>query len=132
MSRHKKRPMNPYLGGALAGILSIGSVALAGKYFGASTTFVRATAFLERIFSPERIAQMPYFVKDGPKLDWQGMFLVGIFAGALVSALVSGTFRFQLVPDSWKERFGSGWAKRSAVAFVGGAIAMYGARLADG
>ena len=65
MSMYKKRPMNPYLGGALAGILSIGSVALAGKYFGASTTFVRATAFLERIFSPERIAQMPYFVKDG-------------------------------------------------------------------
>ena len=124
--------MNPYLGGALAGILSIGSVALAGKYFGASTTFVRATAFLERIFSPERIAQMPYFVKDGPKLDWQGMFLVGIFAGALVSALASGTFRLQLVPDSWKERIGSGWAKRAAVAFVGGAIAMYGARLADG
>ena len=132
MPRHKKRPMNPYLGGALTGILSIGSVALAGKYFGASTTFVRATAFLERIFSPERIAQMPYFVKDGPKLDWQGMFLVGIFAGALVSALASGTFRLQLVPDSWKERFGSGWAKRAAVAFVGGAIAMYGARLADG
>ena len=75
---------------------------------------------------------MPYFVKDGPKLDWQGMFLVGIFAGALVSALASGTFRLQLVPDSWKERFGSGWAKRAAVAFVGGAIAMYGARLADG
>ena len=132
MPRHKKRPMNPYLGGALAGILSIGSVALAGKYFGASTTFVRATAFLERIFSPERIAQMPYFVKDGPKLDWQGMFLVGIFAGALLSALASGTFRLQLVPDSWKARFGSGWAKRAAVAFVGGAIAMYGARLADG
>ena len=132
MPRHKKRPMNPYLGGALAGILSIGSVALAGKYFGASTTFVRATAFLERIFSPERIAQMPYFVKDGPKLDWQGMFLVGIFAGALVSALASGTFRLQLVPDSWKERFGSGWAKRAGVAFVGGVIAMYGARLADG
>jgi len=132
MTRRKRRPMNPYLGGALAGILSIGSVAVAGKYFGASTTFVRATAFLERIFSPERIAQMPYFVKDGPKLDWQGMFLVGIFAGALVSALVSGTFRFQLVPDSWRERFGSGWAKRAGVAFVGGAIAMYGARLADG
>jgi len=132
MTRRKRRPMNPYLGGALAGILSIGSVAVAGKYFGASTTFVRATAFLERIFSPERIAQMPYFVKEGPKLDWQGMFLVGIFAGALVSALVSGTFRFQLVPDSWRERFGSGWAKRAGVAFVGGAIAMYGARLADG
>lgn len=132
MYAERKKPMNPYLGGALAGVLSIASVGLAGKYFGASTTFVRATAFLERFFSPERIAQMPYFLKEGPKLDWQGMFLIGIFLGALVSAVATGTFRFQLVPRTWNVRFGPAWGKRAIVAFIGGAIAMFGARLADG
>ncbi|GAB6280986.1 MAG: YeeE/YedE thiosulfate transporter family protein [Thermovirga sp.] len=127
-----RKPMNAYLGGALAGIVSIGSVVLAGKYFGASTTFVRAAGFLERLFSPERVAQMPYFIKEVPKLDWQGMFLVGIFLGAFASALLSGTFKFQSVPDTWREHFGSNWMKRAGVAFVGGAIAMFGARLADG
>jgi uncharacterized membrane protein YedE/YeeE len=132
MSTERKKPMNPYLGGALAGVLSIASVGLAGKYFGASTTFVRATAFLERLFSPERIAQMPYFLKDGPKLDWQGMFVIGIFLGALVSAVATGTFRFQVVPRTWNVRFGPAWGKRAIAAFIGGAIAMFGARLADG
>ena len=132
MYAERKTPMNPYLGGALAGVLSIASVGLAGKYFGASTTFVRATAFLERIFTPERIAQMPYFLKDGPKLDWQGMFLIGIFLGALFSAVANGTFRFQVVPTSWNVRFGPAWGKRAVAAFIGGAIAMFGARLADG
>jgi hypothetical protein len=132
MHAERKKPMNPYLGGALAGVLSIASVGLAGKYFGASTTFVRATAFLERVFSPERVARMPYFLKDGPKLDWQGMFLIGIFLGALVSSLATGTFQLQLVPRTWNVRFGPSWGKRAIVAFVGGAIAMFGARLADG
>ncbi len=132
MHAERKTPMNPYLGGALTGVLSIASVGLAGKYFGASTTFVRATAFLERFFSPERIAQMPYFLKDGPKLDWQGMFLIGIFLGALASAVANGTFRFQVVPTSWNVRFGPAWGKRAVAAFIGGAIAMFGARLADG
>jgi hypothetical protein len=132
MNAERKKPMNPYFGGALAGILSIASVGLAEKYFGASTTFVRATAFLERVFSPERVAQMPYFLKDGPKLDWQGMFLVGILIGSFVSALATGTFRLQAVPRTWNVRFGPGWGKRAIVAFIGGVIAMFGARLADG
>jgi len=132
MSVGAGKPMNPYLAGSLAGVLSIASVGLAGKYFGASTTFVRATGFFERFFTPERVAQMPYFIKEFPKLDWQGMFVLGIFLGALVSALATRTFLLQAVPRTWSMRFGPGWAKRAAVAFIGGAIAMFGARLADG
>jgi len=132
MSAESKKPMNPYLAGSLAGVLSIASVGLAGKYFGASTTFVRATGFFERVFSPERVAQMPYFIKEVPKLDWQGMFVLGIFLGALASALATRTFLLQAVPRTWYVRFGPGWGKRAGVAFIGGAVAMFGARLADG
>jgi hypothetical protein len=132
MSVGAGKPMNPYLAGSLAGVLSIASVGLAGKYFGASTTFVRATGFFERFFSPERVAQMPYFLKEVPKLDWQGMFVLGIFLGALASALATRTFLLQAVPRTWYVRFGPGWGKRAGVAFIGGAVAMFGARLADG
>ena len=38
---------NPYLAGALAGLVSIGSVWFTGKYFGASTTFVRGAGYVE-------------------------------------------------------------------------------------
>ena len=60
------------------------------------------------------------------------MFVVGILIGAFIAASTSGSFRFQTVPDMWQERFGDNAIKRGAVAFVGGTIAMFGARLADG
>ena len=32
----------------------------------------------------------------------------------------------------WRERFGAGVLRRGLVAFAGGTVAMFGARLADG
>ena len=49
-----------------------------------------------------------------------------------MSAIISGTFRFELVPQVWKERFGGSVLKRFVAAFLGGAVIMYGARLAGG
>ncbi len=123
---------NPYLAGALTGLLLILSVWVAGKYFGASTTFVRGAGFVEKVFSQERVAQMEYFIKELPKIDWQWMFVVGIFFGSLVASTTSRSFRWQGVPTMWEGRFGPGTAKRAVTAFLGGAIAMFGARLAAG
>jgi len=127
-----KRGWSPYLGGALAGVLSILSVWVAGKYFGASTTFVRSTGMIERIVGPERIAKMSYFIKEVPQIDWQWMFVVGILIGSLVASITSGTFRWKGIPEMWERHFGLAQLKRGTVAFLGGLIAMFGARLADG
>jgi len=127
-----KRSWSPYLAGALSGLVLVLSVWFAGKYFGASTTFVRSAGLIEKIFASERVARMEYFIKQTPTIDWQWMFVVGIFIGALIAALSSGTFRWKAVPDMWESRFGSGTALRAVVAFAGGLIAMFGARLADG
>jgi len=124
---------SPYLAGALSGLVGVFSVWFAGQYFGASTSFVRTAGMIEELFGPERVAQMDYFIKVAPKIDWQWMFLVGIFLGAMIAALSSGSFRLQAVPDMWAARFGpASTPKRAVVAFVGGAVAMFGARLADG
>ena len=103
-----------------------------GKYFGASTTFVRSAGLVERLFSPERVATMEYFVKETPKIDWQWMLVVGIFVGSLIASLTSRSFRIQAVPGMWQSHFGPSKAKRAVVAFIGGIFAMFGARLADG
>jgi len=66
------------------------------------------------------------------KLDYGTLFIVGTFLGALASALVSQSFRIETVPPVWRERFGPSVSKRMVVAFVGGALAMYGARMAGG
>lgn len=124
---------NPYLAGGLSGLVSILSVLIAGKYLGASTTFVRSAGMLESIISPERVNQMDYFIKTTPKIDWQWMFVVGIFIGALIAALTSKSFKWQGLPVIWQKRFGTeSNGKRAVFAFCGGAIAMYGARLAGG
>ena len=52
MARDRTEPKgwSPYVAGALVGFLMIASVWITGKYFGASTTFVRATGFIEQVF----------------------------------------------------------------------------------
>lgn len=124
---------NPYLAGGLSGIVSILSVWIAGHFLGASTSFVRSIGLLENLIAPERVSQMEYFIKTSPKIDWQWMFVLGIFIGALIAALSSKSFKWQGLPDLWKERFGNeSKTKRAFFGFAGGAIAMYGARLAGG
>ena len=123
---------SPYLAGGLSGLLIIVSVLWTGKFFGASTSFVRSVGMLENYFDPERVAQLDYFVRYLPKFDWQLLFVIGIFVGSLIASLSSNTFKWQGVPDMWAERFGTNPALRGIVAFIGGIIAMYGARLAGG
>lgn len=133
MAVHRERGQwSPYFAGGLSGLLIVGSVWLTGNYIGASTTFVRGVGMLEKVFSPERVAQLEYFGKTAPVIDWQWMFVVGITVGALLSSLTSGSFRLQAVPDMWRESFGPSVSNRALAAFSGGLIAMYGARLADG
>ncbi|GAB7080022.1 YeeE/YedE thiosulfate transporter family protein [Megalodesulfovibrio paquesii] len=125
-------PMNPYLGGALAGLLLIVSVVFIDKYFGASTTFVRATAMLEQLFSPGHVAENLYFKKEAPVFDWQWLFVVGVFLGSLLSSRLEGSFRLTMTPPTWTERFGNTPGLRAVVAFFGGVLAIMGARLAGG
>jgi uncharacterized protein len=124
---------SPYLAGALSGVVGIFSVWFAGKYFGASTSFVSTAGMIEKLFGSERVAQMSYFIKVAPRIDWQWMFVLGILLGAMVSAVTSGSFKLQTVPDMWASRFGEkSTVRRAVTAFAGGIVAMFGARLADG
>lgn len=129
--KDRSRAWNPYFAGALAGVLMALSVLLAGQYFGASTSFVRSAGLLEALLGMERVQDLVYF-EGRLHIDWQWMFVVGIFIGSLISAIHSGTFRLQLVPDMWRGRFGFTPVRRALVAFCGGVVLMFGARLADG
>jgi len=131
-NKQENKGWSPYLAGVLTGLLLVFSVWFTGKYVGASTTFVRTAGFFEKQFNAERVSKMEYFVKEIPKIDWQWMFVVGIFFGSLIASTTSKTFRWQATPTMWEGRFGPNKAKRAIVAFIGGAIAMFGARLADG
>ena len=132
MMDEQQKWWTPYLFGALSGLVLVVSVWLSGNYFGTSTTFVRTAGLLESLAAPERVAAMPYFIKEVPRIDWQWLFVAGIFIGALLAARLCGDFRWQGVPGMWEKRFGPSRVKRGLAAFAGGAVAMFGARLADG
>ena len=132
VDKREDKGWSPYLAGALSGVVFILSVLIAGKFFGASTTFARSAGMIEKLFNAERVAGMDYFIKYVPRVDWQFMFVSGILIGALIASVTSGSFRWQPIPDMWKARFGSSIIKRGIVAFIGGAIAIFGARLAGG
>ncbi|OPY05223.1 MAG: putative inner membrane protein [Syntrophus sp. PtaB.Bin001] len=129
---------NPYLAGALVGLLAIVSVYatthILGKtnYLGASTTFVRAAGLLERTIAGGHVAANEYFTKEKVRVDWQFMLVCGIFLGALISSLSDKSFKLEGVPPTWEKHFGPSVGKRAAGAFLGGIVAMVGARMADG
>jgi hypothetical protein len=136
--KNGKDGWNPYLAGALTGLLAIGSAWATtqwlGKtsFLGASTTFVRAAGYVEKAVAPQRVEQAEYYKHTAPKMDWQFMLICGIFIGALAASLTDGSFKLESVPPAWRERFGKSVFKRAAAAVIGGAVAMVGARMADG
>lgn len=132
MSIHDQKSWSPYVAGALTGIVLILSVWVADKYVGASTTFVRTAGMIEQQVAPDKVKTMEYFIKEKPIVDWQTLFVAGIFIGSLFAALMFNDFTKQAVPPMWEKRFGPSIPKRAVFAFLGGAVAMFGARLADG
>jgi len=134
----KRVNWRPYIAGALVGVLATLSVIVSTKvlgktqFLGASTTFVRAAGFVEQAVDLGHVQKNPYFLKEKVKVDWQFMLVVGIFIGALAASVIDGSFKLEAVPPVWRERFGNSVGVRALGAFLGGIVAMFGARLADG
>jgi uncharacterized membrane protein YedE/YeeE len=124
---------NPYLVGAGIGVLSWIVFAVVNTPLGISTPLSSlASLCAAPVLGSEAVAQNAYWKKTPLKLDYQMVFLIGTFLGALASVLLGRSFRVQAVPATWQARFGSGAGGRLAVAFIGGVIIMYGARMAGG
>lgn len=129
---------SPYIAGALVGILAVLSVLVTTiildkpKYIGASTTFVRAVGFVEKAISSEHVTQNAYFMSKKVKVDWQMLFVAGVFIGALISSRMGKTAKLETVPPIWQQRFGSSALVRAVGAFIGGIVLMFGARMAGG
>jgi hypothetical protein len=78
------------------------------------------------------VAGNEYYTKEKVLVDWQFMLVIGILGGALVASLSDKSFKFEGVPPTWEKRFGGSVGRRALGAFLGGIVAMVGARMADG
>lgn len=128
---------SPYAVGAAIGVLSWFTFATADKPLGITTAFENTAALAEKAVIPKFEQTNQYYAakaQEGksPKIDWEWMLVAGVFIGAFVSAWLSGDRHREKIPALWRWRFGDRVATRFAAAFAGGALMMFGARMASG
>jgi len=129
----QKQVWSPYAVGAGIGALSWLSFATANKPLGITTPFESTAARLGQLV-PQASGVNAYLAKaeDAPRLDWEWALAVGVLAGSALSARASGDLDTGMLSPTWTRRFGTSPTSRYAAAFAGGALMMFGARVAKG
>ncbi|HEY7320387.1 MAG TPA: YeeE/YedE thiosulfate transporter family protein [Candidatus Binatia bacterium] len=126
---------SPYWVGAGIGILSWVTFAIMGEALGTSTSMVHVAGLLESVFSPQHVSDNAYFTstfKKDPAIDWQFALVLMLPVGAWIAAKFAGSRRAAHMPAIWRERIGDKRLRRYLWSFAGGAILLFGARLAGG
>jgi hypothetical protein len=130
--RPEKSYVHPYLGGALLGIVLFLAFLLTGNGLGASGGLNRIVAAAEDQIVPGHIDRTPYLLKmaggnTNPLDDWTVPVALGAILGGMVSGILNGRFKIELNKGP---RISN--RTRLLLAFTGGAIMAYGARMARG
>ncbi len=122
---------NPYVAGALLGLVLLATYAVTGRGLGATAAFGAVDAWLVSLVAPEHAAASAalakYFNDGSPLMSWTLFLVAGAFVGALISGAIGHRIRFivERGPHVSVNR-------RLVLAFVGGLIAAYGAKIAKG
>jgi uncharacterized membrane protein YedE/YeeE len=125
---------SPYLIGGALGLLDTFAFATANRGLGVTTPFESTAALAGRRVAPDAMSVNAYIAKreETPKIDWESMLVVGVLAGSYLAARATSERTTSAVPIAWARRFGPSRWKRYAAAFAGGAVMMFGARMAKG
>jgi len=132
-SKSTSRPyINPYIGGTLLGVVLFSAFFITGNGLGASGGLTHVITAILELVAPEHVDRTAYFAKFGAGLkssleDASVFMLLGTFLGGAVS----GFFNKRFKPEIRKGEGVSNYT-RLIMAFAGGAIMGYGARLARG
>jgi hypothetical protein len=131
-SRPTKPYANPYLGGAILGVVLFLAFFLTGNGLGASGGLNRYVVFLEDLFAPEHVDRVAYLLKmAGGEKNALDDWIVFITTGAILGGFVSGWINGRLKVETNKGPRISN-RMRWFMAFSGGTIMAYGARMARG
>src|SRR5512135_2246950 len=122
----KSPEWSPYVAGAGLGVVTIIALLLSTALL-PSPQLVGASGAYENLVAPVGLALDPknlYFNNIMPPgITWAVLVLVGIFLGGLVSALISGEFKWRKMPDTqWQSIFGNSLVKRWIIVFAAAAL----------
>jgi uncharacterized membrane protein YedE/YeeE len=122
---------NPYLAGVFLGLVLLATYLVTGRGLGAVGGFSSLAAWLTGLASPEHVTSNAvhsrYWNDGAPLASWTLFLLGGAFIGAWLSARLAGRIEWTVergprVSDS----------QRMWLAFAGGFIAAFGAKIAKG
>lgn len=123
---------NPYLSGLLLGVLLFLAFFITGSGLGASGGMNRLLVWFQDLMMPEHVDQVPYLLKmAGGNLNPLKNWIVYLTIGTLIGGLASGLRAGRVYVETNKGPAISN-GLRWCLAFVGGALMGYGARLARG
>jgi len=130
--RPEKPYIHPYLGGALLGLVLFLAFLITRNGLGASGGLNRYVAALEDLVVPGHIDRTPYLLKlaggvKNPLDDWSVPVVTGALLGGFVGGFLNGRLKVEI-------NKGPNISNRTrlVMAFVGGIIFAYGARMARG
>src|SRR4051812_23081019 len=128
---------SPYVVGAGIGILSWFAFATADKHLAITLQYEHIAGFVQKALSPGVEKTNHYYnvraeQEKLPKINWELMLLIGVFIGAFLGSSLSGDRAKIRLPPLWRWRFGANVGRGFAFAFLGGALLVFGARLAGG
>lgn len=123
---------SPYVVGACIGVLSWLTFYFSDKPIGASSFYATVAGFIGKLFAKRRIESLAYFKENPPRVGWEFVFVLMAIVGGGVAAVTGGEFMNEWIPPMWEDRFGGSLALRASIAFGGGILMAFGARLAGG
>lgn len=123
---------SPYIVGAGIGMLSWLTFYFSDKPIGASSFFAQVAGFIGKLTARRHTESLAYFKENPPRIGWEFAFVLATVAGGAIAALTGGEFVNEWLPPMWIDRFGDSVALRGGVAFGGGMLMAFGARLAGG
>ena len=122
---------NPYLAGFLLGLVLLGTYLVTGRGLGATAGFAGVATWLASLVSPAEmqtnVVHAKYWNDGAPLLNWTLFLLVGAIVGAALSGWQGNRFKWSVERGP---RVSDG--QRLALAFIGGFVAAWGAKIAKG
>lgn len=133
LARRETKPYaHPYLAGILLGLVLFGAFFFTGNGLGASGGMNRLLVLLEDAFLPAHVSRTAYLADmaggtANPLDSWVVFVTLGVVAGGFASGWINGRLKFETVRGPLTPV-----RLRWLMAFVGGALMGFGARMARG
>jgi uncharacterized membrane protein YedE/YeeE len=124
--------INPYLAGVVLGVVLFLAFLITGSGLGASGGLNRLLVSVQNVIAPEHIDQVPYLLKmaggdTNPLASWIVFLTVGTVFGGFISGLLGRRVKLETNKGPQISNL-----TRWIMAFAGGGLMGYGARLARG